>query len=524
MLTINTETMPPLADNDLISQLPTELKLRILRFLDVPGVSAIRLMSCSWAETGAELLLKAGLIVPNHRAITRLLKASSRPLIGKGIKTLILYVGQANRERLLDTLEDIGCCEHKQDVVWEKIEQGVPKGTFVDHLNTWALERLFKRLPRLDYLVIKSTSYPFLHPPGQNIPSLVDPVFAGCFDLLVTRQRCTAILKAVNSFPTPLRKLVLDPLPLSTFFLWSTENPKKSEEITKAIEQGLSQIEDLSIHLENSDMVLPDDENSLDAAIKSFEHFFRSMPRLRSIQLHWTEIDETSSTFMRSFLKNKWAKLENLAFSSAPSMWADFWDFLLPHKTTLKRLSIIGDMVLDLSLAENWGTLDWREVLTDMRVNLRLECFEIQLIPSDVKLYHSGSCYDGSESPDDAWGKLAVDPTNPYTPTALLEMFVQGEIPWPMLDPVIGWTYDDHPQWNVNPDRLLHNWEDIEHWEDTCNTKVTGAVVDSGETMGFEVDESVDMVAPLQDDDSFFMDFGSDDDEDSDGEGDNGDN
>ena len=72
----------------------------------------------------------------------------------------------------------------------------------------------------------------------------------------------------------------------------------------------------------------------------------------------------------------------------------------------------------------------------------------------------------------------------------------------------------------MNPDRLLHNWEDIEHREDTCNAKVTGAVVDSGEIVAFEVDGSVDMIAPLQDDNSFFMDLGSDGDEDSDGAGD----
>lgn len=465
MWTSNNNPLPSLSDNDLISKLPDELKLRIIKNLDIPGVAATRLTSQKWAEIGAEQLLSAGLIIPHLLAMPRLLKASSRPLFANNIRSLILFVPEPIHKEIRKELKTMGGCKYLRDVRWNELEERMPKVGYVDYLNVWTLKQVFSKMPKLDSIVLKGTSFAFWHCKNCSIPSFIADIITispACFNLLATRQRCTNVLMSLQCLPTPLRKLVLDPLPLSNFFAWSSETPKQQQAIKDAITQSLGSVEDLIIYFENTGMVLPDDEDAREAPTAPFQHFFQAMPCLQSLTIRFAETDhevenETSGWFTRAILWIKWSRLENVIFENALCSWENLWAFLLQHSKTLRRLKLSGDMVVDLSpVLESATPLDWEECLKDVQAHLNLECFELLVLPTDGQIYGRGTCYSGTENPDGGWVKLpcATDSLGSF-PAFLLEKFVRGEYPWPMEDQAIGWNENDEPEWDIAWERLL---------------------------------------------------------------------
>lgn len=121
----------------------------------------------------------------------------------------------------------------------------------------------------------------------------------------------------------------------------------------------MAQVEDFKIRLDHSTGHRQDDQLATDAAIRSFEQFFRTMPRLRNLCLEYTErSEEESADFVRSFLKIEWPELETLTFLGLV-MWADFWDFLSQHRHSLKRPKIFGRLVCDLLYTQDAADTDW---------------------------------------------------------------------------------------------------------------------------------------------------------------------
>ena len=321
------------ADKDFISKLPDELKVQLFELLDTHGVASLRLVSRKWGIIGEEHLMKAGFIVPDIRGGGRLTEASNRPLIAKGIKTLILFIPDVNRRELDKLLRATVASRHARArrmraiyaqlspldgdrVAGSRPEDPSPPGNY---------SPIFANLPNLDTIVVKSTSFADWHKEG--IPSIChDLVPAECFALVVTRRRCTAILMSLNSLPTPIRKLVLDPLPISTFFLWAKwakNSPQFSKESMTTLREGLAQLQDLTICVEQNGQILYEELGSFNRAKKPFGQFLKFTPQLRSLSFSFSRANQNSAAFSKTLLESHWPCLENLILSRVPCKFHD---------------------------------------------------------------------------------------------------------------------------------------------------------------------------------------------------------
>ena len=487
MLRLSKNTLPTLAG------LPDEIKINIVRCLAVQGIAQLRLVSREWADLGAEQLFRGGFIVPHLPGISRLLEASDRPLIAKGIKLLVLYVPEVKPNAVKKAVANsvpCECCSFDNASIWEGIDSRIPSlisdPAHVAHLSTETFGRILGSFPKLDTLVIKSTSLASWYERDEPMLSLTPNHFPTCFSLHVSGLRCSNILRSVKSLQVPLRKLVLDPLPLSTFFLWTPATPRDFERPThifKALEQGLAQLQDLAVIFDGG-------EDSSDAAIEAFGRFFKCMPKLQSLTIRFSAYEGATMEFVRSFLKSRFQALTNLICICMPCLWADLSTFLLNHKGTLKRVAFLGGMAVDLPPYAGGGW-DWEEVLTEVRDNLSLECFMLNHLPTDEALYVIGNCYDGTADPDHTWESLDGDAgMNSFHAAGLCEQFVKGEKPWLMLDPAIVQAEDwegeqPAPTWNINwvgvSERLELDWE-LHYPNVLDHDGVVGAVDYSGVT------------------------------------------
>src|SRR4051794_13814937 len=106
-------TMSPhvLSSRDFISQVPLELKSHILKLLPDEYVPSLRLTARAWADAGAEYMFKDGFTIRPHLAdMRRLEEVSKSPHIAKGIKTIVIFMGDM---RAMDFMKSLGKEESK---------------------------------------------------------------------------------------------------------------------------------------------------------------------------------------------------------------------------------------------------------------------------------------------------------------------------------------------------------------------------------------------------------------------------
>jgi hypothetical protein len=451
--------------------LPPELKIQIVKILDVSDIAHLRLMSRDWAEVGAPELFKHGFSLRPHRDdMARLQSVCKHPEIAKGIKHLDIYMGDMSKQQFADAVSRQRYLSKKDFKALSKVFDKVFSDPISKHCNKSMLEQAFSQLPNLTSITATSSRFPFSTfpepAPRKNPSSLLAGPFHEVWDTLedefdqyertnffdkeVSVERYSSILLASLKLQTPLQVLVLDSLPIDCFIHppensshysdveWFPDTPParvtvdttKVEEMTKAV----ADVRDLQIGLIGSGS--KDNEYSNPFLGRVLGEFIGSMQHLRSLQVEFLVDDSISPDFAvaweRGFYKNYFPHIEDLRMTRLDSHEKMVTPFIIKHSSTLKRLHLGFDAVwLDLDAEmEADEARSWKDVFTEYKERLpNLQIFEYLEDSSDPQRIY-----------DDNWRPIPIAKNKRVPNAKLLELFVLGKCPWPMAsDNPRGW-------------------------------------------------------------------------------------
>jgi len=444
-------------------------------------VANLRLTSRAWAGVCVQGLFNASVgpciqngvfsIRPHLDDMTRIKEVSSRPWLAKHIKHLEIFVGDFNFEQYERSFE-LKEGETKQRVkdLLEKISQ-----TSEAYCDPVLLHHAFSLFPNVDSLSATSTRCPFpesdlnLHMAWDSMVEAWDSSRSqnSFLDNKTSVNRYFAIFYAASRcFPSRIRTMVLDPMPIDLFF--SPEEASKlargdvgdDDEAQKFIVRGskprkhkaeilYTQVRDLRISLAGFCNPLYSRVPKLGQVLGQFLGYMR---HLRSLDLSW-EIENTSNNefearWQESFYQNVWPHLESLRIRNIKTPDDLLLSFISRHAPTLTRLSIIrcslGYRPAEASLwnseggeaADQDGSV--KKMLTRFKDELKLEKFQILFDLEDIKIYdEEWNAMPGHEDSNIDWKTTS---SRPPENAKLLEMFTRGICSWPMAD--------DRPQWD----------------------------------------------------------------------------
>jgi hypothetical protein len=461
---------PPLKTQktSLFLTLPVELKLLILENLSAQDIVNVRLISLPWAAASAGLLFKNGFSVrPHHDDMSRLENVSKYPEFAQGIHHLEFFVGDMDREQYSSAIIE----SFSGQPALRKGKSKLPKlpfhvfntldaiftpERFSRHCDKSILERVFPLLQNLASITITSTQSPFS---TSECPGFIwewlqdahdDHDKSHCFDPTISRNRYIAILLATLKLSTPIERLTLDSIPVDCFYLEKMDKEYRSGSVNTprtmdlnfpksndTMKNALSHVKDLTIgFIGAGDFRLYDDLR----LARTLGNFLGAFQHLRNLDLSWNmdddETDEFIEAWEKSFYSNKFPFLESLRLQETETDDNILLPFLYRHASTLKRLQLGEESCFPVN--DIFGDGDdrtWKVVLTDIKDHLKkLEKFEC-LVESD-----DGPIYDKD------WNDIQISTCRhtPVNSAKLLEYYVLGKCPWPMVgeDPKIsGWKH-----------------------------------------------------------------------------------
>lgn len=423
--------------------------------MDVREIIKFRQMARKYADLCQPQLFKTGFSLrPQRDDMVRLAKACLVPEVAKGIKQLTVFMGDMSLDQFM-----AGINVARYVSVPDKPLVPIQRLFNTDsvHCKKDIMEAIFSQLPNLTSITMTSYTSPFWQEHEDMKPSNGKDKTRMHFEAIWEHmeesssdfdrshfldseksvERYTSVLLATLKLPSPLRRLVMDPFPIDCFSRDMSHLTAYDSAVLPA-DVGLNQrnfdqmklavanVEELEIGLIGSG-----DPTTLYSGAnlgKALGKFIGSMKHLKSLSLDWMVEEDVNEEFAKGWDKTSFGlhfeKLEDLRFANIESPRDVVASFILRHKDTLKRLHwSIPDVDEDelFPTGDDTEPRTWRAVFTDFKEQIpNLQCCEL-LDDSDPSTLYLKN-----------WELEPRSPFKRVTAPHLLEMFVQGKLPWPM--------------------------------------------------------------------------------------------
>lgn len=433
-----TASTPGASNPDLLSALPDELKIHLIRILKVKDIKSLRLASRSWSRLCAEHIFRDGFAIrPHLNDMARLEKISENPLLAKGVRTLTFFAGDMNMELLMDAMAQAS--QHfprrLNDVRQIKIlASRLYDNEFLKtHSSKDMLDEIFPRLINLSSINVTSEEDPFfgsrLHVDDvwdtmlDDLDDAEDPNFQ---DPSLATARYSSILLAAQRLPNPIQTLDLGHLPIDCFGpLCRTtyagygvqeetdrkvHNPLTQEGLRKAV----SQLRMLRFGL----AAFPRSYNCPES-IEGFSTFLGSMHFLNDLVVNYPTHDvsfraiDFQELFGKAFCRVTFPSLKSLSIEELSLSHQDLMPFLYRHAPTLRHLHLSEEAFVIVD------DPPVKDLLTNLRDKMHLEKFELLATENDVEIYNND------------W-TLYKNKIRLSSDVQLLEWYVLGKSAWPM--------------------------------------------------------------------------------------------
>lgn len=416
--------------------LPTELKIEVVKNLAKIGdLKNVRLISRDWAAAGAPLLFRNGFTIrPHHRDMLRLQSVCNHPEIAKGIKHLDIFVGDTSEEQFFGAISRQQYLSPRAVKSISKICRALFSPSEKTHCARNLLGSLFQLLPNVTSIAATSSKCPFSDSDSDIVPlrAIWEDMDDYCeeygkdyfYDPTISKLIYSNILLAAQH--SQVQKLALEAFPLDCFLRKAEADNlddanlevdvPKMDEMRKAVVE----IKELFIGVIDIEADLVYEGASLG---RSMGNFFGSMQQLRSLDLSW-ELDLNFENLDRAWTstlyKSTFPFLESLRLTYTDVSDVVLAPFLYRHTSTLKRLHLGEDSI---HLSKNNS---YRNILNNCREHLKLEKFEL-VDRQDLSPLEAERIYD------EGWNPIKFSKKVPPRDAKLLEMFVLGKCPWPMV-------------------------------------------------------------------------------------------
>ncbi|TGO22263.1 hypothetical protein BPAE_0175g00060 [Botrytis paeoniae] len=463
--------MLPSEDSSFFSNLPTELKCRIVDLLAAKDVINLRLASRAWGgvsvtglfnvRTGNHIEHGVFSIRPHLDDMTRLRSVAGSPWLARNIKHVKIYVGdldmlefdhEVQTVNRYTKIESMLTCERKVNTLLEQIVQNRMK-----HCDPVMLSHSLSKLPSVKSFTATANECPFS--PSEVNFTLAwmrlmrrwnrepDALYDSYDTTFPTRSsiRHLSILLAIRSLQNPVRNLVLDTFPIDLFASQSFHNDDDQPGPSYKIHTNfLHDMQDMTSKVENLRIgINPVSKNATAqehtrVIAKSISMFMGSMQSLRSLDITLNMSsrfpnDSMELTNQGGLYSNTFPHLEHFRVSKVRSFDTSFYSFIFRYKATLKSLSLGHDFFL-VSQDRPRDCVSVKSILFKLRDGLKLERFQLLVSAGDQRIYNQD------------W--QIVKASKDKLPDAkLFEMFVLGKWSWPMINV-------DYPHW-----RRLDEWK-----------------------------------------------------------------
>lgn len=460
--------------------LPIELKARIISFLPALDVTNLRLICRAFAGVCVEGMfnvvsggfIQSGTfsIRPHIVDMTRLQHICNRPWLARMIRHVNIYVGDVDMVEFDQEVQAINKVTERE-CVW-KSERRINRlldqiiGNRNQHCDPVILSRAFSLLPMVESISATSTRCPF---------SASETTFCAAWERMLLRwnlepgsffdaqdpsmpslsgiKYLSILLPAARRVKRPVRKLILDTLPIDLFIRHDPQDINSYEmlvhtDFIREIQNMTSQVQDLHLGFTRLGDRIMYQRPALAQAIGGF---LGSMSYLRSLDFTWNmswryDNDLFEGEWQTSFYNNTWPHLKKLRLSKVRSPELLFSSFIGRHKA-LKFLSLGHDFFIT-SQEDEGECVSYKKLLTSFRKTLHLEKFQLMVSAHDAKIW------------DDDWERV---PSNNALPDAeLFEMFVLGRCVWPMEN-----LESKYPDWKKLDE--WRGWKRIEQFRDVNN-------------------------------------------------------
>ncbi|PBP17517.1 hypothetical protein BUE80_DR011274 [Diplocarpon rosae] len=424
-------------------RLPNELKHLVVNNLPVRDVPNLRLISEAWAAAGAKALFRDGLeIRPYLDDMARLKGLSDHEEIAKGVKSLVIYAGDMRQDQL-----EAGVTREEEYLkritggqlsakIWKYIDALYNPIRFSSYCNPATLGECLPRLPNLETLRITSFDCPVPcidnnHSAFASVWESMEESYAQTDDELshflsnrASIQRYGAILASALRCMS-IRKITMDAFPVDMFrpqrlqdeygenaFFSTVASELSALTPGPRLKKSLAHIKELKIAILGAGRL-----RHYDASMgRNMAEFIGCFQNLTSLDLSYEEQDDENDEccigFEESFFRLRFPHLTSLRFSGTDSQPSDMGRFLVKHRATLRYL-FIGECAVSFQDTVH------REVLTNLRDHMKLTKFEL-FAEHGPRLY------------DENWNPVVVRDGQIHD-AKLIELFVIGRCPWPML-------------------------------------------------------------------------------------------
>ncbi|PMD40526.1 hypothetical protein L207DRAFT_582716 [Hyaloscypha variabilis F] len=505
-----------------IGKLPPELQIMIFQALSSQEVKAFRHTSRSWATAGMDHLFRGHFFVRPKDGVLpwidsldnlyNLEALCQHPYYSQNIKSITFFKSPMSRKMF-----SIYLLHQKRGMTrseWESAIYGFCSSA-QGHSERSKLEELFpvlSNLSRIDIMPISGKNKLdrksfFIYDDADSYKTLRKKLHKCMYAF--ARRRCTAILLAANQLRHSLTSLSVTYLPVECF--WGSEALSTSHaapawlplpydilEANEATRKTMSKVENLTFHLAFNPTIRTVDSNYnfgfLTRAIGGYLECFQNLRRL-DLGMALEESSQHCSfmvKFQRALSKITFPHLVDLRFSYCSLRQHDILPFILNHSATLKYLGIGPG-----SCVPRDEDHDTEKFLTTIRDRCKsLEKFSF--IPlKDFKSERIHKLYNIIVLPSGSWKWEPVpeDNTKPIKLAKLIEYFVLGRCPWPIIRDTGFDQWPPRPKFLGTHEQFLAMSEkDLEHyfergWEAVVGTYGLGAWWDSELELDFDLEE-----------------------------------
>ncbi|EMR81498.1 hypothetical protein BcDW1_9897 [Botrytis cinerea BcDW1] len=461
----------PSGNSSLFSNLPTELKCRVVDLLVAKDVVNLRLTSRTWSGVSVTGLFNVSngnhiehgvfSIRPHLDDMTRLRSVAGSPWLAKVIRHVKIYVGdldmlefdhEVQTVNRYTKIESMLTCERKVNTLLEQIVQNRMK-----HCDILMLSHSLSKLPSVKSVTATANECPFSASDVNFTLAWMrlmrrwnrepDALYDSYDTTFPTRStiRHLSILLATRLLQQPVRNLVLDTFPIDLFASQSFDDDDDQTGPSYEIHTSfLHDMEDMTSKVEHFRIGI----NSLGNNATTQEHtrviaksmsiFMGSMQSLRSLDITLNMSfrfpnESMELTNQDGFYFNTFPHLENLRVSKIRSFDTSFYSFIFRHKASLKSLSL-GHGFFLVPHDKPRGCVSIKSILFKLRDGLKLERFQLLVSASDRQIY------------DQDW-QVVKSSAHKLPDAKLFEMFVLGKWSWPMVNV-------DYPHW-----RRMDEWK-----------------------------------------------------------------
>ncbi|KAE9367620.1 hypothetical protein N431DRAFT_514058 [Stipitochalara longipes BDJ] len=412
-----------------IGNLPPELQLMALKNLPLQEVKNFRVTSRSWATAGMEHLFRGQFsvrpkegILPRIDFLDDLSKLESlcqHPYFSHDIKSISFLKSDMSRKMFsLFLLHKKRRTTHHQ---WDSILHGIrsPTQTYCERS---ILEKLFTALPNLSCIDIMSVE--------NYLNKLEDNAFIlhGDFDeymasrkelrtllFAFARRRYTAILLAANQLRSPLYSLTVSYLPTRREV---HPLPYGVLEANEATRKTMSKVENMTFHLAfNPDIRTTPSNYDLIFLTRAIGNYLKCFRNLRRLDLGMAEEESSRHRpFMAEFQRALWL------------IQPEILPFILNHSATLRHLEIAPGRCEPKDQDQ-----DTEEFLTTIKDQCK--CLEKFSFLKGEWAEKTDKIYNIIVFPSRSWiwEPVLDESTEPIKASKLIEYYILGRCPWPMV-------------------------------------------------------------------------------------------